>query len=391
MEGMMMKYLFVAPRFHTNSVPIVEELIKQGNLVEFYVQYKGYTEDYSFVTPKVIKQTFVSKLLGGIIDKKNTINAATIKKSIFFTPALFSLLMDIKEFRPDVVIVRDRIVSSLFTYWICKFLKIEKVFLYNQLPQFVERKGNKRARTKNFVYKKFFPKYRITVVMHDIYPDEDKKNSLIKDDFTFFVPFVMTYRPELLLRDYCKEGIVRILDVGKYRDYKNHFVLVNAINLMKNKESILVTIIGQNTNSEEAAYYNSLKDFINKYELTDRIRLLCNVKFKDMEKHYLENDIFVLTSRKEVASVSVLEAMSYGLATISTNVNGTASYIQKGYNGDVFETNNAYDLARILDDLVIHRTTIAAFGQNAIKTVRENHSPNSYVKSIERIIDQVFN
>jgi hypothetical protein len=42
-----------------------------------------------------------------------------------------------------------------------------------------------------------------------------------------------------------------------------------------------------------------------------------------------------LTSKKEVASVSIIEAMAHGLVPISPNINGTAQYINEKF-GEVF-------------------------------------------------------
>ena len=44
-----MRFLFVAPRFHSNQFPIVKSLYKSGHKIEFFVQYIGKSEDHSIV------------------------------------------------------------------------------------------------------------------------------------------------------------------------------------------------------------------------------------------------------------------------------------------------------------------------------------------------------
>src|SRR5690625_5554899 len=49
-----MRILFVAPRFHTNQVPLMEALLAGGHQVQFHVERVRPSEDHSLVTPRVI-------------------------------------------------------------------------------------------------------------------------------------------------------------------------------------------------------------------------------------------------------------------------------------------------------------------------------------------------
>ena len=46
-----MRFLYVAPRYHTNQVPIIRGLKRKGHEVCFLSQYAGKVEDYSDLTP----------------------------------------------------------------------------------------------------------------------------------------------------------------------------------------------------------------------------------------------------------------------------------------------------------------------------------------------------
>ena len=50
-----MKFLFTAPRFHTNQVPIVKGLTEMGHEVRFFVVFVGATEDHTDCEPLVLK------------------------------------------------------------------------------------------------------------------------------------------------------------------------------------------------------------------------------------------------------------------------------------------------------------------------------------------------
>ena len=55
----------------------------------------------------------------------------------------------------------------------------------------------------------------------------------------------------------------------------------------------------------------------------------------ELQKHneYLNADIFAFPTHVEDQSYAVMEAMSYGLACVASNVGGVPSLIQHGQNG----------------------------------------------------------
>ena len=76
-----MKLLFFAPRLHTNQHEILKGL-KKKHKIYFHSIYKGKTEDYSILKPKIISQSsfsfFLQKIFG--IKDKNLIFFPNIKK-----------------------------------------------------------------------------------------------------------------------------------------------------------------------------------------------------------------------------------------------------------------------------------------------------------------------
>jgi len=98
---------------------------------------------------------------------------------------------------------------------------------------------------------------------------------------------------------------------------------------------------------------------------------------------YLQSmDIYCLTSLTETTCLSMLEAMSCGLACISTEVGFIKSYIKDKYNGLFFEKQNPYHLARNIDRLMKDDTLRKNLGANARKTVIERFSWDKTAKGI---------
>jgi glycosyltransferase involved in cell wall biosynthesis len=384
-----MKFLFVAPRFHTNQIPVIDALLNKDHTVVFLSQRAGYTEDYSLIKPYFLKKSFIWRFIEKIIDFKYPQNEAETYKINIFIPSLINLYKLIKNYNPDVVILRNRNITSLISYMVCRLLGIKKVLLYNQTPLYLN--GTKSMSFKKKIIRKiFFPKVRITPVITDnILVFNKNKKAYTNEEKTYFVPFIGFADNKILQRDYFLNSKINILSIGKFRDYKNHYLLVDAISLINNKEKLSVTIVGQACNKEEIDYYIQLQKYISKLNLSNTIKLVKNIPFKDMKNIYLTNDIFVLASKHEIASISVIESMSYGLVTISSSSNGTASYINNGECGFIFESENAEDLASKLRVIIKKKSLIPVMGRKAIENIHNNFMHDNYYDAIKRVLEDI--
>ena len=61
-----MRLLFIAPRFHTNQLGLVQKLTEEGHAVDFFVIGKGISESYDNLEPKQIP---ISKLTTWYVNK----------------------------------------------------------------------------------------------------------------------------------------------------------------------------------------------------------------------------------------------------------------------------------------------------------------------------------
>ena len=57
-----MRFLYVAPRYHTNQIPIMKGLIENGHEVRFFGHYAGRIEDYAYVKPEIIGYSFLYRI-----------------------------------------------------------------------------------------------------------------------------------------------------------------------------------------------------------------------------------------------------------------------------------------------------------------------------------------
>ena len=385
-----MKFLFVAPRFHTNQFMVTKSLIDKGHEVSFFVYYRGKTEDYSYVVPYVMKKSFLTKWLGKVMEKQyGPVKAEGINRK-YFIPHFFNLFQKVKEVHPDIVIVRDTTLTALYINLFCKVLGIKYVVLYNQIPLYSKKTSSIKKKIKIIIKKLCFPRVRITTVcMENPTKYIHQKDQYYIKKHDYFVPFVEEARDAD--RPYCQNGIVSILGVGKYRDTKNHFLLVNALMQLKDKGGFRAMIVGQAYNQDEIDYYDRLNRYIREKGLDDVITLKKNVDYAEMKGLYAQYDVFALTTKREFASIAVLEAMANGMVTISTDNNGTASYIEEGKCGFLFKTMDVEDLVSKIDIVLSNKERIKSMGKAACENIRENYSCNNYYEALGEVLKKEFN
>lgn len=386
-----MKILFIAPRFHTNQFHVIKKMINIGNEVNMLVQRKASLEDYSILEPKIVKKSLWGILFSQIIHKLYSPNKVENIEIFYFFPSFFDLRRTIKELSPDVIIYRDRTPLTFIGYFAAKTCGVKNNILYNQNTLYddsIKYEGMKKN-IKKYIKKSFFPKVRITPVYNAEYQNELEFNALDKLNSSYFIPLVFdtenSFRIDKKL--YLYENKVNIISVGKYRDYKNHFLLVDAIAIVKNNEKYTVRIIGQATNNEEIEYYNELKNYIKSKNLDHIIKLYKNIEYSKMGEFYLISDIFVLTSKKEVASVSIIESMAHGLIPISTNKNGTAQYIKLEF-GEIFMSMDSYDLASKIEK--ISKLDLRKLGNANYNYFKTNLTSNHYIDRLNKVLHQEF-
>lgn len=382
-----MKILFIAPRYHTNQIPIIKGLIDRGHEIQFW-STKENEKNYHMVKPIQVRPSMLCRLHSLWIKKNYSAIEYDNLETKYFRPNLFWLVRSLGNFRPDIIITREYGITS-FLINILQGLMKYKPILYIQGPVYRRKsdKPNYLSKQKKNIIRKLFPKVCYTPVIYAEYPYNINEYKQGKSD-RYFVPFVVEVSDSATERQY-KSGPIRILDVGKYRDYKNHYVLVDAIKLLNTKqEKLQVTIVGQVINTEEEEYFNNLLNYIIKYNLQDIITLMKNVPYDKMFELYNNNHIFVLPSKREIASISVLEAMATGMPVISTDQNGTSNYVVPQHTGDVFISQSPESLAKCILRYMNEPEKINIEGAQALEHMKRNYSFNNYYEKLLELLNK---
>jgi glycosyltransferase involved in cell wall biosynthesis len=205
---------------------------------------------------------------------------------------------------------------------------------------------------KYFVDSLAIPPHRIAVIPNGIdtnrYMPSDRKGSL-QD----YLP------PEF-------DGSV-LITVGRLAEAKDHFTLLRAAKILKEKNiSFFLFIAGD---GELREVLDAEKE---KMELNDTVCFLGTRT--DVSDLLNESDVFVLPSKREGLPMVLLEAMATGLPVISSDVGGIGEVIENGKNGILVDAGNEHQLADAISELLSNDKKMKQLGQSGRDQVLKKYS-----------------
>ncbi len=136
-----------------------------------------------------------------------------------------------------------------------------------------------------------------------------------------------------------EETIIGIF--GRIDINKGHHIVLEAIKKCKQKNFKLL-IIGEPTINESDNYLLSIKNSIEKQNLTDRI--LFRPFTNEIEKYYQTIDVLINATKSETVGMTTIESLASGKPVIGSNSGGTKELIANESFGFLFESQNSEDL-----------------------------------------------
>ena len=378
-----MKVLYMSHRYHTNQTTIMKGWVENGHEVRFLSQYAGKVEDYTYVKPIVVGYSKFFMVFDYIyvhfLKRKDPF--AIDMKLKCGVPPIGKLAKYIKEFKPDVAVIRERSIYTICMNAICRHYHIPTI-LYNLSP--VWDKPKKMDMAHKIVWK-LTPKYRITptnLVGIDF-------TGLVKDKYGYWAPFLMEPQMSPEEKTYFADGRINVFCIGKYQERKNLQMMIEVVEKLLPKYDLHLTIAGEVSNHFHEEYYERVTGYVREHKLEDKVTFYRNLNRKEISEQYSKADVYVVPSTGEPASITVIEAMAFSVPAISGTDNGTASYIDYGKTGYVFEDNDKEDLKDKLEKIICDRENLMKMGAAGYDHVREHFQFRNYYGRIEEILKKM--
>lgn len=265
------------------------------------------------------------------IDERNVSISYLDKKAGLDFITFKNLSKKLSEYRPDII--HTHLNASIYAIpWINQ----------NKNVKWIHTIHNEAAKEFPKVYlnimKYFYKKKmatpiaiseRIKVSISEQYKIRKEEIPLIYNgvDTETFKPFKIENREKVV---FCC--------VARFSYQKNHKILIDAFYRAVSKTpNISLILVGDGELRPE------IEKQIEDYGIRDKVTLVGNTN--DVLRYLQKSDVFVLSSRYEGLPLSVLEAMSAGLAILATRVGGIPDVVSDGEEGLLVSPGNSASLA----------------------------------------------
>lgn len=174
-----------------------------------------------------------------------------------------------------------------------------------------------------------------------------------------------------------------ILFLGVLIKRKGVYDLLNSISELKEKTDLnnIKFIIAGNGNEEEKIKNKSKELKIDKY-----IEFTGWIDSKQKKELLEKSQLLVLPSYNEGLPMAILEAMSYGLPIVATNVGDISEAVINEENGFLIKVGNIKELTKSIFKIInFNQEEWEKFSSNSKKIINEKFSDIEYFNKFERI------
>ncbi len=175
--------------------------------------------------------------------------------------------------------------------------------------------------------------------------------------------------------------VPEIVAVGRLSDQKDYESLVRALGIVKREGAAFhATFIGEGYLREQ------IEAALREEHLEADVTLTGHVPHARVREAYAHADLFVSSSRWEGSPNVLLEAMSYGLACVSTAVGGAVDIIRDGEDGLLVPPGRPDALAEALAKLLANAELRARLGHAARARIEETFSRETRFKRLQALL-----
>jgi glycosyltransferase involved in cell wall biosynthesis len=174
----------------------------------------------------------------------------------------------------------------------------------------------------------------------------------------------------------------KLVTVGTVNDRKNQILLLKALSIASPqlKYNIKITIVG------DGPLLKKLIDYSSYNNLDHFVEFVGNQK--DITSFLSNADIFILASKKEGLPISLLEALSFKLPIISSNISGSRECVIEGENGILFKSGDKKALAEIYCSL--DKYNWGEFGETSRKLFESKFQFNQMQESYIDLLNELY-
>lgn len=172
-----------------------------------------------------------------------------------------------------------------------------------------------------------------------------------------------------------------LLSVGELNRNKNNIAVLQALNVLKNK-NIKYLIAGNGPLAVE------LKSKVVEFELTDQVKFIGYTR--DLAKYFYSANVFCFMSYREGLGLAAIEAMHCGLPILTSNKHGINDYSIDGETGYKCEPSDYLALSEAINRLYKNPKQCKMMGENNVAKA-DKYDVKIISHQIVEMIEQTIN
>lgn len=307
------------------------------------------------------------------------IESSIFRQMIFFSKALIKIVYSLIFNNISIIHMHLSEKGSFYRKYIVFLIgKLfdKRIIIHMHGAEFKEFYENSSEKIKNRIIKLLKESDYVLVL-------GDNWNNYIKEldekiNTKIFRNSVKT-RDEFVVRE---NNSINILFLAVLIERKGIFDLINAAKIISDdiklsRYNIKFIIAGSGREEENC------KKKVDEYGLNNIFSFKGWVKGKEKYDLLKKSQIFVLPSYNEGLPVAILEAMSYGLPVISTNVGSIEDAVHDKMNGFIVPPGNINLLAQKISECILDKDLWNLFSKNSRKLISEVYNDKLYFDNIE--------
>jgi len=230
---------------------------------------------------------------------------------------------------------------------------------------------------------------------------------------TFSLPFVSLLNKRVVITRSIKDQLLRLYKQHEYESYNSRILVINnSVNIPKitHKPANNFDVVFISRNSPEKRvylFYEIAKRFSkiygmnfiivgdhNKTSMSGNVQYAGEVLEGDRLNQILQAAHIILsTSTREGFPISVMEAMSFGVIPICTNVGGLSDHITSGSTGYLIDNKAEQflidDFVKTIGMLYSNQSLRSKISNNAYNYAVKHFSPELFKSSYQRLFNDI--
>lgn len=193
------------------------------------------------------------------------------------------------------------------------------------------------------------------------------------------------YLPSQIKREKPNDGSIQFLFLGTISEIKGIFDIIEVLG--KNQDKLrgkIKLIVAGNGESDK------LIDLISQYHIKDIVEYV-GWADNDTKDRLLRNaDVYIQPSHFESFGISILEAMSYGIPVIASNIGGIPDFVKNNETGILIKPKDQDGLLNAIKFVIENPNEAIEMGKKA-KLIANDYTPDKIKHHLTNIYQQIIN